>query len=117
MEHLVEFQEDRATLIHSDRDAFQLQVSELKAITADSLEELQSLDLSNIENLQQVWERVTGPCENFTPVMFEEYERFNSEYTQWETESRELLSFHWKYMRMKNPLRYRCKPRWMFLSK
>lgn len=86
--HLISFEADRATMIHADRDAYQVYVSELKAEKAMTLENLQSLDASNQENLQQVWERITGPGENFTDNMSEQFERFKREYAAWEIESR-----------------------------
>lgn len=92
MEHLINFQEDRATMLNADRDAYQVLVSELGAFESTSLEALQSLDESNKENLQQVWDRIIGPGEHFTPEMSTQFERFKMEYVLWEQESRLVLS-------------------------
>ena len=93
IQHLLHFEEDRATMLNADRDAYQVLVTELNALESHTLEDLQSLDASNIENLQQVWERITGPGENFTPNMSEQFERFKSEYVIWEEESRNVLLY------------------------
>jgi len=91
--HLLHFEEDRATMLNADRDAYQVFVSELNALESETLEGLQSLNDDNLENLQQVWDRITGPGENFTPNMDEQFNRFKTEYALWEVQTRNVLEY------------------------
>ncbi len=56
IQHLIHFEEERATMLNADRDAYQVLVSEQDALRSESLEELEPLDADNQENLQQVWD-------------------------------------------------------------
>ncbi|MDA3812388.1 MAG: methyl-accepting chemotaxis protein [Spirochaetaceae bacterium] len=93
IQNLILLEEDRVTMLNADRDAYQVLVTELDTLKSNSLEDTQSLDAANIENLQQVWDRVNGPGENFTSDMDEQFNRFKSEYVLWEGESRNVLTY------------------------
>ncbi|MBN2656084.1 MAG: hypothetical protein JXR86_03430 [Spirochaetales bacterium] len=88
MNGMVSLQNDRATMINADRDAYQVYVSELVAKEARSMEELRKLDSDNKENLQQTRERILEPAENFTAEMSDQLSRFKKENALWEEQSR-----------------------------
>ncbi|MBB6480201.1 HAMP domain-containing methyl-accepting chemotaxis protein [Spirochaeta isovalerica] len=88
MDEMISLQNDRATMLNADRDAYQVYVTELEAQTSRTLDELRELDSSNKENLQQTKERILVPAENFTVDMSEQLDRFKRENAVWEEQSR-----------------------------
>ncbi|MDC7223460.1 MAG: methyl-accepting chemotaxis protein, partial [Spirochaetales bacterium] len=91
IEQLTQIQNDYATILNADRDAYQVLVSEELALDSHTLEAVRAQDESNRENLQQTWERVNGPGENFTENMLPELNKFRDLYGKWERESRLVL--------------------------
>ncbi|WP_198947028.1 methyl-accepting chemotaxis protein [Marispirochaeta aestuarii] len=92
VDFLTAIQQDRATLLNADRDAFQGFLAERMALDSTDIQELESLDADNLENLDQAWERAVGPSKNFTRDMEPEFERFTQEYEKWKERSRAILS-------------------------
>lgn len=91
--NLMELENERATMINADRDAYQAFVAVKDTFGTFDIEALKKLDASNQENLQQTWDRIAGPGKNFTPVMQAQYERFKSEYTKWKQQSRNVITY------------------------
>ena len=54
IEHLMQFEEERATMLNADRDAYQVLVSEKNTLSSHSKSEIEALNIENMENLQQV---------------------------------------------------------------
>lgn len=90
--HLLLFEEGRATMLNADRDAYQVLVSEKNALASNSKSEIEAFNAENIENLQQTWDRIIEPGENFTPNMQQQFNRFKTEYKEWETNTRSVLT-------------------------
>ncbi|WP_319475845.1 methyl-accepting chemotaxis protein [Marispirochaeta aestuarii] len=92
VDFLTTIQQDRATLLNADRDAYQGFLAEKMALDSTDIQELENLDADNLENLDQAWERAVGPSKNFTRDMEPEFERFTQEYEKWKERSRAILS-------------------------
>ena len=92
VDFLTAIQQDRATLLNADRDAYQGFLAERMALDSTDIQELENLDADNLENLDQAWERAVGPSKNFTRDMEPEFERFTQEYEKWKERSRAILS-------------------------
>jgi methyl-accepting chemotaxis protein len=91
VELLNTIQQDRATLLNADRDAYQGFLAEKMALDSIDRQELESLDAENLENLDQAWERVLEPSKNFTRNMGPEFQGFRQEYEKWKQRSRGIL--------------------------
>ncbi|WP_319559258.1 methyl-accepting chemotaxis protein [Marispirochaeta sp.] len=85
-------QQDRATLLNADRDAYQGFLAEKMSLDTIDRQELKTLDADSLENLDQAWERIIEPARNFTPEMEPEFNRFKSEFVKWKERSRRILS-------------------------
>ncbi|MEZ7196780.1 methyl-accepting chemotaxis protein [Pseudodesulfovibrio karagichevae] len=83
---------DRATMIDADRDAYQAQVAVMKAETASSVEALNAEKAACVENMQQTWDRITGPGKNFSPEMDGDFATFKTDFKQWETANNTILA-------------------------
>jgi hypothetical protein len=90
--HLNQIQTDYATILNADRDAYQVLESEELAITSMDMAELKVQDLSNQENLTQVWDRMMGPAEDFTEEMQPDLKEFETSYDTWKMDSRNVLT-------------------------
>ncbi|MCG8479847.1 MAG: methyl-accepting chemotaxis protein [Spirochaetales bacterium] len=84
-------QQDRATMLNGDRDAYQAFLSEREATTTVDLDALESLAASSTENLDQTRDRIIGPSVNFTDDMIPEFERFREYYDVWRSRSRTII--------------------------
>ncbi|WP_319581827.1 methyl-accepting chemotaxis protein [uncultured Pseudodesulfovibrio sp.] len=82
---------DRATMIDADRDAYQAQVAVMEAETATSLEELNRDKAACTENMQQTWDRITGPAKGFSPEMEGDFNAFKTDFKAWETANNTIL--------------------------
>ncbi|EGB16241.1 methyl-accepting chemotaxis sensory transducer [Pseudodesulfovibrio mercurii] len=85
-------QTDQATLINADRDAYQAQAAIEQAQQAASQEALNKDKADCAENMQQTWERITGPAANFTPDMDKDFSDFKSNFQAWENNNRSILA-------------------------
>ncbi|MGE4424236.1 MAG: methyl-accepting chemotaxis protein [Pseudodesulfovibrio sp.] len=83
---------DRATMIDADRDAYQAQVAVMKAETAPSAEALNADKADCAENMQQTWDRITGPAKNFSPEMDGDFATFKSDFKKWEAANNTILA-------------------------
>lgn len=83
---------NRATMIDADRDAYQAQVAVMEALGAKSPEQLKSVKASSDENLQQTWDRISGPAKNFTPNMSGSFDEFKSGYESWKAKNNQILN-------------------------
>lgn len=89
---LIDFEGSQASMLNADRDAYQALVTVKDALASRTRQELEDQDAANQENLQQVWDRLTGPGESFPPEMNDQYDRFKREYSLWEEENRNIFS-------------------------
>ena len=85
-------QNDRATMIDADRDAYQAYLSEFLSAQSLDEEEVQKQKESHDENMKQTWERMSGPSINFTKEMETEFEIFEESYEEWKTHSYEIIN-------------------------
>ncbi|XXJ18734.1 methyl-accepting chemotaxis protein [Desulfovibrio caledoniensis] len=83
---------DRATMIDADRDAYQAQVAIMKAETAPSGEALNANKAACAENMQQTWDRITGPAKGFTPNMDGDFNQFKTDFKSWEKANNTILA-------------------------
>jgi methyl-accepting chemotaxis protein len=83
---------DRATMIDADRDAHQAQVEIMKAENAPSMEALNAEKASCVENMQQTWDRITGPAKHFSPEMGGDFDIFKKDYQAWQKTNNSILA-------------------------
>lgn len=84
-------QDDRATMIDADRDAYQAFLAERDAVIAEDLTSVESRQASSKENLQQTWDRIVGPSANFREDMAENLAVFKQEYNDWRADSERII--------------------------
>jgi len=84
-------QEDRATMLEGDRDAYQAYVAQILAPQTLDPQEVQTLVDSNKENQQQTWERISGPGERFPENMQPKLATFSEAYYAWEQNGTSIL--------------------------
>jgi methyl-accepting chemotaxis protein len=83
---------DRATMIDADRDAYQAQVEIMKAENAPSMEALNAERASCVENMQQTWDRITGPAKHFSPEMEGDFNTFKNDFQAWQKTNNSILA-------------------------
>jgi methyl-accepting chemotaxis protein len=91
MGHLNHFQEDLVLILNADRDAYQVVVSEQKALEAHSIEEVREQDAVSRENLDQVKSRMEEAASDFSDEMTVIMDSFRSHYEVWEEQSRIVI--------------------------
>ena len=84
-------QDDRATMIDADRDAYQAYLAEIRAIEALDRAEVEAQKASSVENLQQTWDRITDPGSRFPERMGADLATFKEEFTEWSTHSAKVI--------------------------
>ena len=84
-------QEDRATILNGDRDAYQAFLAEKTALASSNGPVLSQAELDMEENLQQTWERITDPSGGFTREMTDLLIPFQEYYDTWAALSREIM--------------------------
>ena len=92
MEHVNVLHMDRATMINSDRDAYQAQVAVMEATRARSAESLAKLKADIKENQQQTWDRMLGPSEHFIPEMAATFDGFKKGFESWKGSNNEIAA-------------------------
>jgi len=90
--YLNQIQTDYASILNADRDAYQALETENIALSSLSLEDTKTQDAVNLENLQQVWDRIVGPSKNFTEEMTPTMNEFKKNYDLWKAQSRNILT-------------------------
>ncbi|WP_207260054.1 methyl-accepting chemotaxis protein [Desulfovibrio sp. Huiquan2017] len=83
---------DRATMIDADRDAYQAQTAVVRAEKAASPEALSKDKTDCAENMQQTWDRISGPAENFTPDMGGDFTNFKNDFQTWQKTNTDILT-------------------------
>lgn len=86
------YQNDRASMINGDRDAYQAFLGENQAMSSLDEDELKNLKVDFEENLQQTRDRVLLPEENINEALLEYQKQFRLQYDNWSRESREVFS-------------------------
>jgi methyl-accepting chemotaxis protein len=89
-------QDDRTTMVHADRDAYQAFLAEENAGITNDPDTLEEIDAANRENLDQTWERITVPGENFPTNMIPKLNEFKNLYEEWERLSRNIIELSLK---------------------
>ena len=84
-------QENRAIILNGDRDAYQAFLGTNMALKITDPQQLEAVKMDLEENLNQVWERIAGPSDTYTPGMLEQLETFKTYYTDWSALSREIM--------------------------
>ena len=84
-------QNNRATMIDADRDAYQAFLAENMALHSTDIEQLKGLKEDNAENLKQTWDRIIGSSENFSEDMKPQLNTFKQEYADWKKRSAKIL--------------------------
>ncbi len=85
-------QENRALVLNGDRDAYQAFLAGNLALKISDKEQLKALEADLEENMTQVWERVTGPSDTYTPEMMEQLSLFEADYRDWAASSRVIMA-------------------------
>lgn len=86
------WQNDRATMIDADRDAYQAFLGESQAMTELDKAVLEALETDYKENLQQTRDRILLPEENMNQAMLDYQAEFTGQYNNWTGDSRKVLS-------------------------
>nr|WP_319777154.1 methyl-accepting chemotaxis protein [uncultured Sphaerochaeta sp.] len=88
---LTSIQTDYSTISNADRDAYQVLVSETGAVASTTREELEQQNRDNLENLDQVWDRIEGISADFTGERLRLFNEFTEFYDDWKSHSRAVL--------------------------
>lgn len=91
IERMTLLQNNRATMIDADRDAYQAYLAALQVLDAVDLSDYEQFNASFYENVEQTWERIAGPAESFSEDMEGDYNSFIDEYTVWKSNSESVL--------------------------
>lgn len=91
VDELMTIENDLATMLNGDRDAYQAFLSEREALDTFDSAELERLDASHQENIEQTRDRVEGPGQRFSPEMGSELSRFQTRYNGWSQRSRNVI--------------------------
>ena len=83
---------DRASMLEADRDAYQAYNSELECLTAKTPEQIKNAKNSFYENTGQVWDRINNPAARFTGEMIDLFDDFSNEYNMWVEKSEKVVS-------------------------
>uniref|UniRef100_UPI00262B6558 hypothetical protein n=1 Tax=Oceanispirochaeta sp. TaxID=2035350 RepID=UPI00262B6558 len=78
--HLNQIQTDYATILNADRDAYQALFAQETALGLNDISALREQEAASRENLDQTWDRVSGPAVNFSPGMQNDYKRFSDNF-------------------------------------
>ena len=84
-------QQDRASILNADRDAYQAYLAQITAMNSTDAAELEEQSQASLENLDQTRERVDAPAARFTPEMEADYALFSNNYDEWRSESRRIV--------------------------
>jgi methyl-accepting chemotaxis protein len=84
-------QDDRATMIDADRDAYQAYLAEIRATEATDRADVEAQKASSVENLQQAWDRITDPGSRFPETMAVDLAVFEEEFAEWSEHSAQVI--------------------------
>ena len=88
---LTNIQTDYSTISNADRDAYQVLVSEINAVSSTTQEDLDRQNADNLENLDQVWERMESTSTHFSGQRLQMFNDFTAKYNEWKSHSRNVL--------------------------
>ncbi len=88
MSHL---QNDRATMIDADRDAYQAYLAVLRSTETTTLDQFTEQKESFNENSEQTWTRIVEPGKRFHKNMSEDFNIFKKDYNSWKDSSEAIL--------------------------
>ncbi len=80
-----------ALLLNADRDAYQAYLAQVEAMDINDHEKLVRLDADNMENINQVNDRVNKSSSQFDKQMNAQYETFKEQFRVWKESSREVV--------------------------
>ena len=78
-------------LLNGDRDAYQAYVAQVESMGTNDIELLKKLDSDNLENINQVEQRVAQSSADFDGAMNNVYGKFKENFVTWKANSREAL--------------------------
>eukprot|EP00831_Metopus_contortus_P012475 TRINITY_DN1501_c0_g1_i18.p1 TRINITY_DN1501_c0_g1~~TRINITY_DN1501_c0_g1_i18.p1 ORF type:complete len:394 (+),score=74.23 TRINITY_DN1501_c0_g1_i18:85-1266(+) len=109
-----------AQILNSDRDAYQGFLAEVQAVNENDSQKLNKLNNDNIENMQQISERMNKASESFSPAMQSLYSQFKNQLAQWNTSSRKIvqqsIALNREYLR-RNQLSVSCAEQFELMRK
>lgn len=97
--------DEQATILEADRDAYQAFLAQRKAAVTLDRAILDAQDKDCQENLQQVWERITGPGQHFTSEMQDDFNKFKEHYAAWKADSLAIVALSHKIISSDNARR------------
>jgi methyl-accepting chemotaxis protein len=77
--------------LNADRDAYQAYVAQLEAKGTHDAEAINKADADNLENIQQVHDRIKSASATFSKEMLTTYDKFQELFPQWQKLSRETI--------------------------
>ncbi|MBN2703910.1 MAG: hypothetical protein JXR23_06830 [Pontiellaceae bacterium] len=80
-------------LLNADRDAYQALIAQTAALDEANLDQLDTIDLENSENIKQVQERLKEASAAFSAEENALYKDFEAEFKNWSTASRNTVTF------------------------
>ncbi len=83
--------------LNADRDAYQAYVAQLEAKGTHEVEALNSADASNLENIQQVHDRIKSASATFSKEMLNTYDEFQKLFPEWQELSRKTIALCHEY--------------------
>ena len=83
--------------LNADRDAYQAYVAQLEAKGTHDAEAINKADAGNLENIQQVHDRIKSASATFSKEMLNTYDKFQSLFPEWQQLSRKTIALCHEY--------------------
>ncbi|WDP89020.1 MAG: HAMP domain-containing protein [Desulfobacter sp.] len=83
--------------LNADRDAYQAYVAQLEAKGTHDAEGINKADAGNLENIQQVHDRIKSASATFSKEMLNTYDKFQKLFPQWQELSRKTIALCHEY--------------------
>lgn len=83
--------------LNADRDAYQAYVAQLEAKATHDAEAINKADASNLENIQQVHDRIKSASATFGKEMLNTYDKFQKLFPEWQELSRKTIALCHEY--------------------
>lgn len=83
--------------LNADRDAYQAYVAQLEAKGTHEAEAITKADADNLENIQQVHDRIKSASATFSKEMLNTYDKFQKLFPQWQELSRKTIALCHEY--------------------
>ena len=83
--------------LNADRDAYQAYVAQLEAKGTHDAEAINKADVGNLENIQQVHDRIKSASTTFSKEILTTYDKFQKLFPEWQKLSRKTISLCHEY--------------------